>query len=142
MTDAEGLQSADAPPGWGSEAREVRLGRLLRKSRELPDSPGVYLMKDHKGVVIYIGKASRLPDRVSSYFVPSTDLGPKKAPMLELVHDFEFLVCEGEWEALLTEARLIKDVGPRFNARLTDDKTLPYLVVTMRAGASPDCIRQ
>ncbi len=132
MTDAEGLQSADAPPGWGSETREVRLARLLRKSRQLPDAPGVYLMKDHKGVVIYIGKASRLPDRVSSYFVPSADLGHKKAPMLDVVHDFEYLQCEGEWEALLTEARLIKDVGPRFNARLTDDKTFPYLVVTMR----------
>ncbi len=132
MTDAEGLQAADAAPGWGSETREARLARLLRKSRQLPDAPGVYLMKDYKGVVIYIGKASRLPDRVSSYFVPSADLGHKKAPMLEMVHDFEYLQCEGEWEALLTEARLIKDVGPRFNARLTDDKTFPYLVVTMR----------
>jgi excinuclease ABC subunit C len=132
LTDAEGLQSADAPPGWGSETREVRLARLLRKSRQLPDVPGVYLMKDHKGVVLYVGKASRLPDRVSSYFVPSADLGPKKAPMLELVHDFDHLECEGEWEALLTEARLIKDVGPRFNARLTDDKTFPYLAISMR----------
>jgi excinuclease ABC subunit C len=108
------------------------LARLLRKARELPDVPGVYLMKDHKGVVLYVGKAGRLPDRVSSYFVPSADLGFKKEGMLEVVHDFEHLVCEGEWEALLTEARLIKDIGPRFNARLTDDKTFPYLVVTMK----------
>jgi len=92
----------------------------------------VYLMKDHKGVVLYVGKASRLPSRVGSYFVPSADLGFKKQPMLELVHDFDFLVCEGEWEALLTENRLIKDISPRFNVRLTDDKTFPYLAITLR----------
>jgi excinuclease ABC subunit C len=132
VTDAEGLQSTDAPPGWGSETRETRLARLLRKARDLPGSAGVYLMKDHKGVVIYVGKAARLPDRVSSYFIPSADLGHKKAPMLEVVHDFDFLACEGEWEALLTEARLIKDISPRFNARLTDDKTFPYLAITTR----------
>lgn len=94
--------------------------------------PGVYLMKDGAGVVIYVGKASRLPDRVASYFVPSADLGPAKAPMLDLVHDFDTLECEGEWEALLTENRLIKDIHPRFNARLTDDKTYPYLVISQR----------
>lgn len=87
-------------------------------------------MKDHKGVVLYVGKAARLPDRVSSYFVPSAELGFKKQPMLEVVHDFEVLVCDGEWEALLAENRLIKDIGPRFNVRLTDDKTYPYLVIT------------
>ncbi|MCB9845037.1 MAG: UvrB/UvrC motif-containing protein [Phycisphaeraceae bacterium] len=87
-------------------------------------------MKDSKGVVLYVGKAGRLPDRVSSYFVPSADLGPAKQPMLDLVHDFDVLLCDGEWEALLTENRLIKDIRPRFNARLSDDKTFPYLVVT------------
>lgn len=106
--------------------------RLNKKARALPDVPGVYLMKDAAGVVIYIGKALRLPDRVSSYFVPSTDLGFAKQPMLDVVHDFEFLVCESEWEALLTENRLIKDTKPRFNVRLLDDKTFPYLVVTTR----------
>ncbi|MCC6660427.1 MAG: UvrB/UvrC motif-containing protein [Phycisphaerales bacterium] len=89
-------------------------------------------MKDAAGRVVYVGKASRLPDRVSSYFIPSTDLGPRKQPMLEVVEDFETLECDGEWEALLTEARLIKDTRPRFNASLTDDKTFPYLAITMR----------
>lgn len=87
-------------------------------------------MKDSAGVVIYVGKASRLPDRVSSYFVPSADLGPKKQPMLDVVVDFDTIECETEWEALLTENRLIKDIRPKFNARLIDDKTFPYLVVT------------
>ena len=131
-TDADGIAPADTPPPWGSESRDERLTRLSAKARNLPDKPGVYLMKDGKGVVVYVGKASRLPDRVSSYFVPSADLGPKKQPMLDVVHDFEVLTCEGEWEALLTENRLIKDIKPRYNVRLMDDKSFPYLVVTQR----------
>ena len=130
--DEDGFLPSDAPPPWGSETDRERLNRLLEKSRALPDTPGVYLMKDHKGVVLYVGKAVRLPDRVSSYFVPSADLGHKKQPMLGVVHDFDVLACETEWEALLTENRLIKDVRPRFNVRLMDDKTFPYLVVTQR----------
>jgi excinuclease ABC subunit C len=114
----------------GPASRGERLAALLRKSRALPAVPGVYLMKDSAGVVIYIGKAARLPDRVSSYFVPSADLGFKKQPMLDVVDDFDVIECEGEWEALLTENRLIKDIKPRFNIRLTDDKTFPYLVIT------------
>jgi excinuclease ABC subunit C len=69
---------------------------------------------------------------VGSYFVPSTDLGFPKQNLLEEVHTFDFLTCEGEWEALLTENRLIKDIKPKYNARLVDDKTFPYLVVTTR----------
>ena len=130
--DDEGFAGRDAPPPWGSETFGERMERLLRKARQLSDAPGVYLMKDKAGVVIYVGKAARLPDRVSSYFVPSADLGPNKQPMLEQVHDFEVLLAETEWEALLTENRLIKDIHPRFNVRLTDDKTFPYLVVTQR----------
>jgi excinuclease ABC subunit C len=109
---------------------------LLKKARRLPKVPGVYLMKDAKGVVIYVGKAAKLPERVSSYFVPSAatsgGLGPQKLPMLDLIDDFDTIECETEWEALLTENRLIKDIHPRFNAALTDDKTFPYLVITVR----------
>jgi len=112
--------------------RRDKLDELLAKARQLPKVPGVYLMKDAAGVVIYVGKASRLPDRVSSYFVPSADLGPKKQGMLDVVDGFDTIECEGEWEALLTENRLIKDIHPRFNARLTDDKTFPYLAITLR----------
>jgi len=122
----------EAPPQWGTESREARMARLLAKAHALPRRPGVYLMKDGAGKTIYIGKAARLKERVASYFQPSAELGHKKQPMLEVVHDFEVLECEGEWEALLAEARLIKDTRPRFNARLTDDKTFPYLVITMR----------
>lgn len=116
--------------------RTEKIAELLAKARSLPRVPGVYLMKDQRGVVIYVGKALVLPDRVSSYFIPSTRksgaLGFKKQPMLEIVDDFDTIECEGEWEALLTENRLIKDIKPRFNARLTDDKTFPYLIITLR----------
>ena len=114
-------------------SRRPRLDDLLAKARQLPKNPGVYLMKDDAGRVIYVGKAARLRDRVSSYFVPSADLGsPKKQPMLEVVEDFDTIECEGEWEALLTENRLIKDIHPRFNERLTDGKSFPYLVITTK----------
>lgn len=119
----------DAP---AAEPRDERLARLLAKARKLPKVPGVYLMKDAAGVVIYIGKAARLPDRVSSYFLPATDLGFKKQPMLEHIHDFDIVECESEWEALLAENRLIKDTRPRYNTLLTDDKTFPYLAITTR----------
>ncbi len=113
-------------------AHHEKLDELLIKARQLPKVPGVYLMKDAKDRVIYVGKATNLPDRVSSYFVPSADLGPKKQPMLLEVVDFDTIECEGEWEALLTENRLIKDIHPPYNERLTDGKSFPYLVITMR----------
>lgn len=109
-----------------------KLSQLSQKALALPDSPGVYLMKDTKDRVIYIGKARILPNRVATYFQPATNLGSRKQPMIDLIADFDFIQCETEWEALLTENRLIKDLHPRFNARLTDDKTFPYLVITMR----------
>ncbi|MCK4873908.1 MAG: UvrB/UvrC motif-containing protein [Phycisphaerales bacterium] len=89
-------------------------------------------MQDANGVVLYVGKARNLPGRVCSYFVPSADLGPRKQPMLDLIEDFDTIVCETEWEALLAENRLIKDIQPKFNDRLTDGKTYPYLAVTLR----------
>ena len=108
------------------------LQTLLKKARNLPRTPGVYLMKDAHEHILYVGKAVNLPDRVSSYFLPSTDLGPRKQPMLQLITDFDFIECETEWEALLTENRLIKDTRPHFNTMQLDDKTFPYLVITIR----------
>jgi excinuclease ABC subunit C len=117
-----------------SESRDQRLQRLLKKARQLPGVPGVYLMKDAQDVVVYVGKAAHLPDRVASYFVPSALLGPAKTPMLDHITDFDFIECEGEWEALLVESRLIKDLkpAPRFNVRLKDGKSFPYLAVTQK----------
>ncbi len=107
-----------------------RIKNLADKAKSLPKTPGVYLMKDDKGRVIYVGKASSLRDRVSSYFQASTRLEFKKAPMLDHIVDFDVIDCDSEVEALLSENRLIKDIQPKFNARLMDDKTFPYLMVT------------
>ena len=114
------------------EAWEARRSRLSALAKALPERPGVYLMKDVDGHVLYVGKAGSLKNRVSSYFVPSAELGPKKQPMLAKIDAIDTIECDGEWEALLMESRLIKDTRPPFNTRLVDDKTFPYLVVTMR----------
>ena len=109
---------------------DERLQKLAEKAKALPQSPGVYLMKDDKDRVIYIGKSACLRDRVCSYFQPSTKLEPRKAPLREVVVDFDTIQTDSEVEALLVENRLIKDIQPRFNARLMDDKTYPYLMIT------------
>src|SRR4051794_17081914 len=98
-----------------------RLERLAEKAKSLPKAPGVYLMKDDKGRVIYVGKSASLRDRVGSYFQPSAKLEFKKAPLRDVVVDFEVIQTESEVEALLAENRLIKDIQPKFNARLLDD---------------------
>ena len=109
-----------------------RLQKLADKARSLPKAPGVYLMKDDKGRVIYVGKSASLRDRVGSYFQPSTKLEHKKVGLLDNVVDFETIQTDSEVEALLAENRLIKDIQPKYNARLLDDKTFPYLMVTTK----------
>src|SRR5438552_16223367 len=107
-----------------------RLEKLVEKAKALPKAPGVYLFKDDKGRVVYIGKSASLRDRVVTYFQPSTKFEHKKLGMVDCIADFEVLQTESEVEALLTENRLIKDIQPKFNARLLDDKTYPYLMIT------------
>src|SRR5437016_13124141 len=108
-----------------------RLEKLAEKAKGLPKAPGVYLMKDAQGRVIYIGKSASLRDRVCSYFQSGTKLEIKKAGLLDDVVDFDIIQTDSEVEALLVENRLIKDIQPRYNARLLDDKTYPYLMVTV-----------
>jgi excinuclease ABC subunit C len=108
-----------------------RLEKLIEKVKSLPKAPGVYLMKDDKGRVIYVGKSSSLRDRVGSYFQPSTKLEHKKSGLIDQIVDFEIVQTDSEVEALLAENRLIKDIQPRYNARLLDDKTFPYLMITL-----------
>jgi excinuclease ABC subunit C len=107
-----------------------RIAKLAEKARGLPKAPGVYLMKDDKGRVIYVGKSASLRDRVCSYFQDGTKLEIKKAPLLDHVVDFDILQTDTEVEALLAENRLIKDIQPKYNAKLLDDKTFPYLMIT------------
>lgn len=113
---------------------EERLGALRDKIRHLPKTPGVYLFKDRRGRVLYVGKAKDLRSRVSSYFQDSADLlqtrGPEIARMIGDVVDLDFLECDTEVDALLQENRLIKDIQPPHNERLRDDKSFPYLEIT------------
>src|SRR3954467_6589111 len=108
-----------------------RIQKLAERAKGLPKAPGVYLMKDAAGRVIYVGKSASLRDRVASYFQASTKLEHKKSGLLDNVVDFEIIQTDSEVEALLAENRLIKDIQPKYNARLLDDKTFPYLMVTL-----------
>lgn len=96
----------------------------------IPDAPGVYLMKDDRGRTLYIGKARSLRHRVASYFQPARDHDPRIEAMVRQVADVEFLQADSEVDALLMEARLIKDVQPRYNSDLKDDKSFTVLGIS------------
>ncbi len=100
------------------------------KVKTFPQTPGVYLMKDAAGRVIYIGKAKNLRARASSYFLKAAEQDRRTAELVREIRDIDFLEAESEVDALLLESRLIKDVQPRFNSDLKDDKTFPYLQIT------------
>jgi excinuclease ABC subunit C len=102
------------------------------KVKQFPASPGVYLMKDAKGVVLYVGKAKNLRNRASHYFSKAAAEDARTADLVPLIADIDFLPAESEVDALLMEARLVKDIQPRFNIELKDDKTFPYLQIRMR----------
>ena len=111
-------------PGNNSYAAE--------KVRSFPHAPGVYLMKDAEGRVIYIGKAKDLRNRAGSYFTKAAAEDPRTAQMVTEIRDIDFLQMESEIDALLAEARLVKDILPKYNRDLRDDKTFPYLEITTR----------
>jgi len=94
----------------------------------LPDRPGVYLMKDSQGQIIYVGKAKILKNRVKSYFTGSHD--GKTARLVSHITDFEYIITDSEVEALVLECNLIKKYNPKYNILLRDDKTYPYLTIT------------
>ncbi len=95
---------------------------LKERLKNLPNRPGCYLMRDRRGVIIYVGKAKNLKRRVSSYFRPGARHAPKVRSMVDTVYDFEFMTVKNEAESLLTEASLIKKYKPRFNILMRDDK--------------------
>ncbi len=103
---------------------------LKDKLKDLPDKPGVYLMKDAGGKIIYIGKAKILKNRVRTYFGSAPEPNPKVAAMREKIADFELLVTDTEVEALILEANLVKLHKPRYNISLKDDKQYPYFKLT------------
>lgn len=97
--------------------------------RQLPNSPGVYLMRNAKGNILYVGKAINLRNRVRSYFSSPTKLTPKTRMLVEQINDFEYFVVSSEQEALILELNLVKRYWPPYNVLLKDDKTFPYLKI-------------
>ncbi len=95
---------------------------VRERLKTLPNRPGCYLMRDRRGIIIYVGKAKNLRKRVMSYFRPGANHAPKVRSMVDTVYDFEFMTVKNEAEALLTEASLIKKYKPRFNILMRDDK--------------------
>ena len=108
---------------------ELTNNLITEQLRQLPTSPGVYLMKDGQGNILYVGKAASLNHRVRSYFGTKQKLSPKLQRMVARVTDLDFFVTSSEQEALILELNLIKRHRPRYNVRLKDDKTFPYLKI-------------
>ena len=106
--------------------------KISRALAVLPDRPGVYLMRDDKGKIIYVGKAVVLKNRVRSYFRNLAAHTPKVKAMVAKIDDFETIVTDNELEALILECNLIKEHRPRYNISLKDDKSYPYLKVTVQ----------
>lgn len=99
--------------------------------KKLPEKPGVYIMRDASDAIIYIGKAIKLRNRVRQYFRPSHNEGIKKEQMVKQIARFEYIVTDSELEALILECNLIKEHRPKYNTMLRDDKTYPYIKVTL-----------
>ncbi len=99
--------------------------------KKLPKKPGVYIMRDDKDVILYVGKAINLHNRVRSYFRENIGRGPAIDQMVSLIARFEYIVTDSELEALVLENNLIKENSPKYNTLLKDDKTYPYIKVTV-----------
>jgi excinuclease ABC subunit C len=102
------------------------------KVKQFPAAPGVYIMKDAQGVVLYVGKAKNLRNRAGHYFNKAAADDPRTSDLVPLIADIDYLPADSEVDALLLEARLVKDIQPRFNVELKDDKTFPYLQIRIR----------
>src|SRR5262245_7711269 len=101
------------------------------KVKQFPAAPGVYLMKDGQGRGLYVGRAKNLRTRARHYFTVAADQDLRTADLIKLIADIDFIPTDSEVDAILMEARLVKDIQPRFNVDLKDDKTFPYLQVRM-----------
>lgn len=108
---------------------EAKRKQLLEKANTLPLCPGVYIMRDRAGKVIYVGKSRKLKNRVSQYF-QNAEKNIKTARMVSLVDDFDYYLCDNEMEALSLENTLIKQYTPKYNIRLKDAKSYPYIKLT------------
>ena len=131
MSDHEPPDAAESTPADTDQT--VTTGNraaAARKVKSFPQTPGVYLMKDAAGRVIYVGKAKNLRARAGSYFLKAAEQDRRTAELVQEIRDIDYLEADSEVDALLLESRLVKDVQPRFNSDLKDDKTFPYLQIT------------
>ena len=110
---------------------EFMQSKIQEQLKLLPTNPGVYLMKNEQAKIIYVGKAINLKNRVKSYFQSSKNHSPKVKSMVEKISDFEYIITANEIEALILECNLIKKYRPKYNISLRDDKTYPYIKVTL-----------
>ena len=108
----------------------TKLASLKQKANRLPHSPGVYIMKNKSGDIIYIGKAKSLKNRVTQYFGAGSGHTEKVRQMVSHVDDFEYVLCDSEFEALILENSLIKQNQPKYNILLKDDKGYHYIKIT------------
>ena len=113
------------------QSKECR-ERLLEKANSLPLQPGVYLMRDGQNKIIYVGKSRKLKNRVSQYF-RGGEQSPKTARMISQVENFDYFLCDTEIEALSLENTLIKQHSPKYNIKLKDAKSYPYIKITDEA---------
>ena len=104
---------------------------IKEELKKLPDKPGVYLMKDNHEEIIYVGKARVLKNRVRQYFQSGKNKSAKILKMISLIDSFEYIITDSELEALILECNLIKEYSPKYNTMLKDDKTYPYIKVTV-----------
>src|SRR5690242_1918530 len=111
--------------------QQERHDRFKTRLDNLPTTPGVYIMRDAGGTIIYVGKAVNLRNRVRSYFGSLSGAAPKVARMVSHIEDFEYILTDTELEALILENQLIKKHRPHYNVRLKDDKTYPYIKITV-----------
>ena len=122
------------PESPESELPKTQAEFFLRAAEKVrtkfPDTPGVYLFQDKQGRVIYVGKAKNLRSRALHYFLKAAAEDSRTSPMVQEAYDVDFLEAESEVDALLMEARLVKDTQPKFNRDLRDDKSFPYLQIT------------
>ena len=130
MPDTDPDANNDSIHPGSDGAGEFGFRRAAAKVREFPQEPGVYLFKDSSGRVIYIGKAKNLRSRAGSYFLKAAEQEQRTASWIHEICDADFLQCESEVDAVLAESRLIKDIQPKHNKELKDDKSFPYLQIT------------
>ena len=130
MNDPSNANSETTPADTERPVTSSDYAAAARKVRDFPQTAGVYLMKDIAGRVIYVGKAKNLRSRASSYFLKAAEVDRRTADLVQEIRDIDYLEADSEVDALLLESRLIKDVQPRFNSLLKDDKTFPYLQIT------------